>query len=339
MSEARTVILDERLRRSGIPTWYSGKTILITGGAGYLATNMVHVLQGIECIIVRLDRPGAFFEPVRGLAQVHDLEGDVREPSAWEAWVERADIIFHFAAQTSTYVANADPPADLESNVLPILRLMEICRTRGWHKTLLFSSTVTVVGLPTHIPVDESFPARPVTIYDLHKMMAEQYLKYYVAQGSLSGAILRLANVYGPGPSSSRPDRGVLNQMTRRAVSGESLTVYGRGEQLRDYVHVEDVVMAFLQAAMHMDVLNGEHFVIGSGRGYSIAESMHLIAERIALKTGTSVAVVHVEPPSPQSLIESRNFVADSSRFSRLTGWTAQYALTEGIDQTIERLL
>lgn len=332
-------MLHERLRQSGIPTWYSGKTILITGGAGYLGTNMVQVLQGIECHIIRLGRPGASFEPVRGLAQVRDLVGDVREPSAWEASIENADIIFHFAAQTSTYVANADPPADLENNVLPLLRLMEICRTRGWHKTLLFSSTVTVAGLPTRIPIDESFPDRPITIYDLHKMMAEQYLKYYAAQGSLSGAILRLANVYGPGPSSSRPDRGILNQMTRRAVSGESMTVYGRGEQLRDYVHVEDVVMAFLQAAMHIDVLNGEHFIIGSGRGFSIAESMHLIAERLALKTGRSVAVVHVEPPSPQSLIESRNFVADSSLFSRLTGWTAQYALTEGIDQTIERLL
>jgi nucleoside-diphosphate-sugar epimerase len=333
------VILQERLRRSGIPTWYDGKTILITGGAGYLATNMVQVLQGIECVIARLARPGASFEPVRGLAQVHDLVGDVRDPSTWEEAIGDADIIFHFAAQTSTYVANADPAADLESNVLPLLRLLEICRTRSWPKTLLFSSTVTVAGLPTRIPVDESFPDRPVTIYDLHKMMAEQYLKYYVAQGSLMGAILRLSNVYGPGPSSSRPDRGILNQMTRRAVSGEPLTVYGQGEQLRDYVHVEDVVMAFLQAAMHIDVLNGEHFIIGSGWGYSIAESMHLIAERVALKTGTVVPVVHVEPPSPQSLIESRNFVADSIRFSRLTGWTAQYGLPEGIDQTIERLL
>jgi nucleoside-diphosphate-sugar epimerase len=339
MSAAGNVILQERLRQSGIPTWYTGKTILITGGAGYLATNMVHVLQGIECTIVRLDRPGAFFEPVRGLAQVHDLVGDVRDPLVWEASVEPADIIFHFAAQTSTYVANADPPADLAINVLPLLQLMEVCRTRGWPKTLLFSSTVTVVGLPTHIPVDESFSGPPVTIYDLHKLMAEHYLKYYAAQGSLRGAILRLANVYGPGPSSSCPDRGVLNQMTRRAVSGEPLTVYGRGEQLRDYVHVEDVVMAFLQAAMHIDVLNGEHFIIGSGRGYSLAESMHLIAERVALKTGAAVPVVHVEPPSPQSLIESRNFVADSSRFSRLTGWTAHYALPEGIDQLIERLL
>jgi UDP-glucose 4-epimerase len=331
--------LHERLRQASITDGYAGKGVLITGGAGYLATNLVHVLKESECRIVRLDRPQAVFEPIRGAAQVEDIVGDVRDPSGWESLVENVDIIFHFAAQTSTYVANADPPVDLNSNVLPLLRLLEVCRLRGWRKKILFSSTVTIVGLPEKIPVDESFPDHPVTVYDLHKMMAEQYLKYYVKQGVVSGTILRLANVYGPGPSSSRPDRGILNQMTRRAISGEALTVYGRGEQLRDYVYVEDVVLAFLQAAMHMDQLNGKHFVIGSGQGYSIAAAMRLIADRVALQTGKRVAVEHIDPPSPQSLIEFRNFVADPGRFKLLTGWDNHYTLAQGIDQTIERLL
>ena len=339
MSEKRNTAARNRFDGAGIHAWYGGKTIPVTGGAGYIATNLLHAPRGGNSRIFRLDRPGAVFEPVGGGAEVPDLEADVRDPAAWEAALNRADIVFHFAAQTSTYVANADPPADLDINVLPMVRLLEVCRTQSWKKVILFSSTVTIVGLPERLPVDESFPDRPVTVYDLHKMMAEQYLKYYAAQGFVTAAVLRLANVYGPGPASSRPDRGILNQMTRRALSGEVLTVYGRGDQLRDYVHVEDVAEAFLRAAMHAADLNGGHYVIGSGRGYSLAEAMNLIADRVAVKTGRRVSVEHVDPPSPQSPIEFRNFVADTGRFAGLTGWKSHYTLERGIDQTIERLL
>ena len=331
--------LAERLKKTDIQSTYPGKNIFITGGAGYLATNLVRVLQGINCRIDRLDRQDAEFEPINGTAQIRNLIGDVRDPSGWEESLEQADIIFHLAAQTSTYVANADPAADLDSNVLPLLRILELCRTRGWCKTILFASTVTIVGVTLQLPVDETFPDHPVTVYDLHKMMAEHYLKYYAKQGIVSGAILRLSNVYGPGPISSRTDRGILNQMTRRALSGESLTVYGRGEQIRDYVYVEDVALAFLQAAMNINLLNGEHFIIGSGLGCSIVDAMNLVADRVSLKTGKRVPVEHVEPPSVQSPIEFRNFIADSSHFKRLTGWKTYYTLTEGIDQTIERLM
>lgn len=331
--------LQERLTAAGISAWYDGKTVFITGGAGYLATNLIRALLGIRCRINRLDRAGAVFEPFCGEAQVRDLVGDVRDPSTWKRELAEADIIFHFAAQTSTYVANADPPADLDSNVIPLLRLLEACRAESWRKTILFSSTATICGLPEHLPVSEDFPDRPVTVYDLHKMMAEQYLKYYAREGIVGGAALRLANVYGPGPSSSRTDRGILNQMIRRALSGEALTVYGSGEQLRDYIHVEDVVMAFLRGAMQIPLLTGGHFVIGSGRGHSLTEAMRLIADRVVLQTGKKVSVKHIDPPSPQSPIEYRNFVADSRRFTELTGWKAHYTLAEGIDQTIGRFL
>lgn len=331
--------LPEQTGNNNMEAGYAGKGIVITGGAGYLATNLIHALKEIDCRIIRIDLPGTQFEPVAGPVRVSNLCGDIRIPSTWESAVADADIIFHFAAQTSTYVANADPSADIENNVLPLLRLLEICQRRQWHKTVVFSSTVTTVGLPQQLPVNETFPECPVTIYDLHKLMAEQYLKYYTRMDVVSGTILRLANVYGPGPGSSRPDRGVLNQMTRRALAGDPLTVYGKGEQLRDYVYVKDVVGAFLRAGLHVDLLKGEHFIIGSGQGYSLAQAMNLIADRVALKTGRRVAVKHIDPPSPQSPIEFRNFVADSGRFIRRTGWKANYTLTQGIDHTIEELL
>jgi nucleoside-diphosphate-sugar epimerase len=128
----------------------------------------------------------------------------------------------------------------------------------------------------------------------------------------------------------------VLNQILRKALRGESLTVYGQGNQIRDYVFVEDVIRAFLAAGAAMDKTSGNHYVIGSGVGYTIAQAINLVADRVALKTGKRVEVIHVEPPSPQSTIESRNFVANTALFQQATGWQVHWSLTEGIDRTIE---
>lgn len=317
----------------------AGKRILITGGAGYLATNLVGLLQDVDCHIVRLVRPGAVFAPVTGAAQIEQATGDVRDRATWERALADASIVFHFAAQTSAYVANEDPPADLDCNVVPMLNLLETCRKQGWRPTVLFSSAVTVAGIPSRLPVDETHADRPMTVYDLHKLMAEHYLKYYVNQGIVRGAVLRLANVYGPGPKSSRSDRGILNQMVRRAVAGEALTVYGQGDHLRDYLYVEDVALAFLEAAERIEAVNGRHFVVGSGKGCTIAQVLNLVADRVALRTGKRVAVTHVDPPFPQSPIEGRDFVADSRLFRQATGWQPRYSLSEGIDRTIEAFL
>lgn len=331
--------MSERLNSGILHRAFAGQRILVTGGAGYLAANLIGLLKDVDCCVFRLDLPGALLVPVKGIVQVEDLTGDVRERATWERTLEGVDMIFHFAAQTSAYVANEDPPADLESNVLPMLHLLEICRQRGWRPTVLFSSTVTVAGIPTRLPVDETHLDNPMTVYDLHKLMAEQYLKWYVSQGIVRGAILRLANVYGPGPKSSSSDRGILNQMIRKALGGEPLTVYNPGDRLRDYVCVDDVARAFLEAARNIEAVNGQHFIIGSGRGHTLAQAMNLVADRVALKTGRQVAVRYIDPPSPQAPIEARNFVADTQRFSKATGWRVHYPLAEGIDRTVESFL
>ena len=221
---------------------------------------------------------------------------------------------------------------------MPMLRLLEACRRRKSTITICFASTATIAGAPEQWPVDESFPDHPLTAYDLHKQMAEQYLKWYAEQGWVHGVTLRLPNIYGPGPRSSRNDRGILNQMIRRALDGEPLTVYGTGEQLRDYLYIEDAARAFLVAAVHCEALSGQHFFIGSGVGYSIASALKMVADRAAIRTGKVVEVRSVVPPETLSPVEERNFVADSRRFREATGWQSFFSLQEGIDQTMEEL-
>ena len=314
---------------------FTGKRVLITGASGYLATNLAHLLRNIRCTIIRLSRHSEL-PSVSGIAHTVDMNEDILDRSVWEQVLEKVDIVYHFAAQTSVYEANRNPLADLYSNVVPMLNLVETCRKRGYHPTILFSSTVTIAGIPERLPVDESYPDNPITVYDLHKLMAEQYLRHYVNEGIVRGAALRLANVYGPGPESSRSDRGILNQMIRRAVEGETLTIHGDGCQIRDYIHVNDVIWAFIEASRNIDVINGHHFVIGSGQGHSIAQALNLVADRVAIKKGNRVKVVHIDPPANQLPIESRDFIADTSRFRQTTGWQPHNSIINGIDHTIE---
>ncbi len=315
---------------------FEHQTILITGAHGYIGSNLVSLLKESACRVIRVTRHEPVFEPVVGSCQVDDIQADVRDPELWSRVLPGVDVVFHLAAQTSTYVANENPHADVEANVTPMLNLLHACRVHALSPTVIFAGTVTQAGLPTALPVDESHRDEPVTAYDVHKLMAEQYLKYYVREGVVRGASVRLANVYGPGPESTSADRGVLNMMIRNALDGHVLAIHGTGEFTRDYIYVKDVANAFVAAAQAIDHTNGRHFVIGSGVGRTIAEAIHCVADRVALSTGRKVEVAHVDPPATQSIIEQRNFVADTSAFTKATGWTPRVTLNEGIDQTVE---
>jgi len=312
------------------------RNVLVSGASGYLGSCLVEALKDRCDQIVRLGRPGGSLSPVQGKALIKDVHGDIGGFEAWLEALDGVDTVFHLAAQTSSSLSNEKPVEDFQLNLRPMLQLLEVCRRQGWVPAVLFAGTVTQRGLPDVLPVSESDVDEPVTIYDIHKLTAETYLGYYTRSDAVAGVTLRLANVYGPGPASSRPDRGVLNQMVRRALEGGALTVYGRGEALRDYVYVGDVVEAFLKAAEHIESVRGNPFVIGSGRGHSIAEAIHMVAAQVEVRTGRPVQVTHTHPSTPQTSIETRSFVADTGRFRALTGWEPRCSLAAGISRTID---
>jgi len=321
-----------------IISFFQQKRILVTGASGYLATNLINALKDIDCRIIRLSRAGQL-TPLEAKADIKDIAGDICLRQTWTKALEDVEIIYHFAAQTSVYVAEENPLADLNANVVGMLNLLEVCREKEYKPAVFFSGTVTQAGMPENLPVNESCDDNPITIYDTHKLIAENYLKYYCRNNFVSGAVLRLANVYGPGPKSSSSDRGVINMMMRKAIAGEELTVYGKGDCLRDYVYIDDVISAFLKAAVYIEKTNGNHYVIGSGEGNTIADAINLVADTVTSRTGQAVSVKHIEPPRPQSSIEDRNFVADTKEFAQATGWQPQYSLEKGINKTLESIL
>lgn len=318
-----------------MPGLLTGKTIAVTGAAGFIGSRVVDRAAAGAGRVIRVAR--AALPRIERLARVIDVIGDVTDRAIWDQ-VADADIVLHLAARTGESRATGDTDVDFHANVTPVRHLLAACGQRRRRPVVVFAGTVTEAGIASRLPVNEDEPDNPITAYDRHKLMAENDLKAAAAQGAVSAATLRLSNVYGPGATGRARDRDVLNGMIRAALRGEPLTVYGTGEYVRDYVFVDDVADAFLTAAINAEQINGRHFIVGSGRGVTIRGAFELIAGRVETLTGRRVPVVTVDPPSPLSDIQRRHFVADPSRFSAATGWRPSWSLSDGIDRTIEAL-
>ena len=319
---------------------YENKTVLVTGGAGFLGFNVVRALSPIACDIIVLKNKSHIREDdFSDTAKISIVKGDICDKIVWENILKHVDIVFHFAAQTSSQIANKTPSLDLESNLLPIVNFVETCQRIKLFPHIVFSGTATQVGLTNTYPVNETLRDLPITVYDIDKLAAEKYLQYYSNQLEGNAAILRLANVYGPGPRSGSADRGILNLMVRKALKGEPLTVYGKGHFVRDYVYIDDVVSAFLIAGANMNVVEGEYYLIGSGEGHTILDMVGLVRDEVARRTGRQAEIVHIPPPENLSQIESRNFVADTAKFNAATGWKPMVSLVDGINRIIKHFL
>lgn len=317
---------------------FQGKRVLITGASGFIGNALASSLSRVECEIVRSSRNAEKLLPLPGSAKIVDREVDYADTGIWPRLTDGVDIVFFLGAQTSANDANEEPDRDFRENVLPLLNLLQHCRESGRRPAIVFASTATVVGMTENLPVTEGIFENPVTVYDIHKLCCEKYLSYYAGNGFVKSCSLRLANVYGPGTSASSADRGILNMMIRRAIQKESLSIYGEGLQVRDYTYISDVVDALQAAAANIEQTNGRYFNIGNGRGYNFIEAFDTIADCVTSMLGHDVCIEHVAAPDDLALIERRNYVADSRRFTEATGWTAQIKLREGIRQTIERL-
>jgi len=255
----------------------------------------------------------------------------LEEAGAIEGLHPDVDVIFHLAAQTNATASDAEPFEDFDANVEPVMGLIEEFRRAERKPFIVFAGAATQVGAPSGPPlVDERIPDAPLTTYDLHKCMAELALEHACRRGWARGCTLRLANVYGPSPAESGPDRGVLNRMIRKATKGETVEVYGSGDWIRDYVFIDDVCRAFMLAAANQDTTNGRHFVIGSGVGHSL--------RGVALMASLG-RVEHVTPPAPLGVLDTRSAVMDSTAFLRATGWHADVDIERGIGLTRDHYL
>jgi len=318
--------------------FFRKKRVLVTGGNGYIAYNLIKLLKDTDLFLTRFDSRIDEWPDIQNNSKINftNIENDIKNREVLESVLPDFDIIFHLAAQTSNYIADSDPANDIGINLIPLVNILDICEKKSLSPIIIFSGTATEVGLNNRWPVNEKFKDYPVTIYDLNKLLAETYLNYFCRKGIVSGATLRLANVYGPGPVSSSKDRGIVNMMIRKAIEKLPLPLYGNGEFIRDYIYIDDVVKALCSAAENIDKINGRYFYIGSGRGHSLISLFNTIISECYERTGFKPEIKYTEFPKNLSVIEKRHFVANIDKFVDSTKWLPETNLKRGIGLTIE---
>lgn len=321
-------------------SYFKNKTILITGANGYIGSKVALVLSHIHCNLILLVRKDKFLKDFfHQEAKIRVVMVDIRKKNIWKRLLGNVNIIFHFAAQTSSQFANKFPSNDAEVNLVPVVNLIESCQRYNFSPDIIFSGTATQVGYTSGGFINETFKDLPITVYDINKLAAEKYLQYYSNQLGKRAVTLRLANVYGPGPTSSRQDRGVLNLMILKALRGESLTIFRDGNFARDYIYIYDVVDAFLESAAKLGKITGNYYIIGTGIKHTIKQMVEMIRDEAMKRTGKKVEIIHVQPPKDFSKIEFRNFIADTREFYKATGWRAEVLLREGIKLTVDHFI
>jgi nucleoside-diphosphate-sugar epimerase len=312
----------------------TGKTVVVTGASGYIGSALVDSLVKHSCKVIRVSRMDLV-----PLVDTKTIKADVRNADTWDKIIAQADIIYHLAGNTSVYEAAKNPTESLMSTLLPLNHLSRAAQDRQCKPRVVFASTATVYGLTPRLPVAETVEPKPITVYDLHKLFAEQQLALATQQGVLESVSLRLANVYGPSTSvSSADDRGILNRVTAMALQGKDLMVYGDGDYLRDYVYIDDVVHAFIVAGFREDV-GGGVFNVATGKSVSVGEAFQMAAKRAAIATGTMVNIKHSPWPEGASEIEFRSYISDINCISATLGWRPTITLGSGIDSMIDKLV
>jgi UDP-glucose 4-epimerase len=302
--------------------------VLVTGGAGFIGSHLVDELlkAGWEATILdnfstgRLENLGRL--PRRGLRV---LRGDLRNPSEVEAALEGVEVAFHLAAVTSVPYSFEHPDETYLVNVEGTRNLLEGC-LRGLVKRLIYVSTCAVYGEPEYLPIDEDHPKRPASPYAESKLEAERLCMEYQESHGLRASVLRLFNVYGP---RMREDRygGVISSFIRRLCEGEPLTIYGDGEQTRDFIHVSDAVRAMM-LAMDREDISGEAFNIATG----IPTSINRLAAIISELSGESMPrVIHREARAG----DVRHSYGDIRRARMRLGFEPRIGLREGLQLLI----
>jgi len=292
------------------------RTILITGGAGFIGSHIADALTTDNDITVLDDLSSGSRENVPGGATF--IEGDVRDDDTLKNAAADADVIFHEAAIVSVQQSIDQPQRCQDVNLAGTLAVLEAARRED--ARVVFASSAAIYGEPTSVPIDEAEPTAPASPYGIDKCAADQYVRTYHDLYGLDTVALRYFNVYGPGQTGGDYS-GVISIFREQALTGDPITVDGDGSQTRDFVHVEDIVRANLLAATTDAV--GTAYNIGTGTETSI----QTLAETVQSIADADSPIVHGEP-RPGDIDRS---CADVTRAQEQLGYEPKISLEEGL--------
>ncbi|NIR51206.1 SDR family NAD(P)-dependent oxidoreductase [candidate division KSB1 bacterium] len=311
-----------------------GKNVLITGGLGFIGSNIaqrcVELGANVTILDACIEPYGWNFANISEVEQsVEFIKGDVRDRSLLKELIANKDVVFHMAAQVGREISIESPELDVEVNCTGTINVLEACRRNANGVKVVFAGSRGQIGEPITLPVDESHPQNPTDVYGINKMAAEQYLFLYNKIYDFPVVSLRLNNVYGPRCQMHAGFYGILNWFMANAMTGKPITVYGEGSQTRDYVYITDVVDAFLRTALSENA-NGQIYFVGSG-----VETVFLDMVKEIVRAVGKGEIKHVPFPKLRDKIDIKRFVVSYQKINADVGWEPQYDLRTGIDETV----
>lgn len=313
---------------------FAGKHVLITGGIGFIGSNLAIRLAHLGARVLVVDSMipdygGNLFniEPVKDQITVNI--SDVREIHAMHYLVQDQDYLFNLAGQVSHTDSMADPFTDLQINVVAQLSIAESCRRFNPAIRIVHTSTRQQYGRPMYLPVDEKHLVHPTDVNGIHKAAGEMYFMVYHAVYGLKATSLRLTNTYGPRQLIRNNKHGFMGWFIRKAILGEEILLYGDGSQLRDLCFVDDAVEALLIAAAS-DSAIGEIYNVGGLRPISLRE----IAETMIAISGKGSCRIEPFPPDLKP-IDIGDFYADYAKINQALGWEPKIDVREGLERTL----
>ncbi len=314
---------------------YRGSRVLITGGLGFVGSNLALALVADGAAVTVLDSMlplygGNLFniEPIRDRVQVTFT--DVRDRSSMGYVVRGQDFVFHLAGQVSHVDSITDPFTDVDINVNGTLTVLESCRRFNPSAKIIFTGTRGHYGPSVKLPVDESAPTNPMGMYAITNLAAEKMVGMYHQVHGLESVCLRITNTYGPRHQMKHDRYGVLNWFLRLAMDDATIPIFGDGRILRDFLYVDDLVAALMRCGL-CQAAYGEIFNVGSGEPISF---LGLIEEIVAV---TGSGRYEFTPfTAERKALEPGDYWSDIGKIRKVVGWSPAVALREGLERTAE---
>jgi UDP-glucose 4-epimerase len=313
---------------------FCNKKILITGGLGFIGSNLARRLVDLGAQVTLVDslipEYGGNLFNVSGIEdKVHINFSDVRDPYSLRFLVQGQDYLFNLAGQTSHMDSMKNPHTDLEINCRAQLSILEACRHYNQGIKVIFASTRQIYGKPDYLPVDEKHPLRPVDVNGINKMAGEWYHILYNNVYGIRACALRLTNTYGPRMRVKDARQTFLGIWIRLLVDGKPFEVWG-GEQLRDFTYVDDCVDALLMAAQD-NRTNGNIFNLGGDCVISLEE----LAKTLVQVNGSGEYVIKTFP-GERKKIDIGDYYSDFGLIRSELGWEPRTPLSKGLKRSIE---
>jgi UDP-glucose 4-epimerase len=293
---------------------------LVIGGNGFIGSHLVDALLRSGYKVRVFDRsPESFRTP---FPVVEYFLHHFNDSAALAEALEGVEIVFHFLSTSVPSTSNLDPVADIQSNLVGTVKLLQLMQQKGFTKIVYLSSGGTVYGIPENVPISESHPLHPICSYGVVKVAIENYLLMFQRLYGLRPIILRPSNPYGERQGHGGV-QGVVGTFLRKVEASEKIVIWGDGSVIRDFIHVSDLVELCMKVVEHniCGIFN-----VGSGVGHSILEILSAV-ERV---TGKEISPVF----KPARSYDVPSVILDVKHATKVFGWKPQVHLEEGVART-----